>query len=303
MHELIQQIAILFLMMLSGFIAAKAGVLRAQSRTAITALLFNIAQPALIISSFQTDFTADILRSIGATAIFSFVAMLVSSAVGYWLWRHQPDDKRRVLWFTSTFPNCGFMGFPVAQAVFGDQALIYVTIFVLAFNVLCWTLGVFIFTGHSSQKLWKIFMQPTLFALFLGLALFLLRVRLPAMLYGFFNSVGSMTTPMAMILTGTLLADIKWRAYLESATPYLFNILRLLVIPAAGLVAVRLLQVPALPAQICVLILAMPAAANTAIFASNYQENPQFAGQVVAISTLMSSVTLTGWLVLLRALY
>ena len=39
------------------------------------------------------------------------------------------------------FPNVGFIGYPVAVALFGPEALFYAVILVLPFNLMAFTLG------------------------------------------------------------------------------------------------------------------------------------------------------------------
>ena len=62
------------------------------------------------------------------------------------------EGKRRVLQFFSVFSNCGFIGFPIVNMVFGLEGVIYASIFNLFFTIFLWTYGVILYSDSKEKK-------------------------------------------------------------------------------------------------------------------------------------------------------
>jgi hypothetical protein len=215
-----------------------------------------------------------------------------------------------VLRQVTVFSNCGFMGYPVIASLFGETGVIYVSVYVLVFTIYTWTLGIYIYAGKTGN--WKeIFLQPGLIAVAVGLLLFAFGLRLPSWAGRTADSLGSLTTPLAMMIVGALVAEGDFRHVIREWLAFAAAAVRLLLLPGLALGALWLLWqlgLPGLPAvatpviACCVLLTAMPVAANVAIFASMYQVKPQFAAQTVLVSTLLSVITIPLWIFALQSL-
>lgn len=84
--------------------------------------------------------------------------------------------------FSVIYSNCGFIGIPLVQALFGNEGVFYLTAVMTAFNILVWTHGLFLFTGgekFSIKGLLKALCSPSILAVPIGLICFLLRLRVP----------------------------------------------------------------------------------------------------------------------------
>ena len=308
MNQVLQQVIILVLMMLVGFIAAKAKLVKPEGRDVLTKVVLNIASPALVINSFQVKFDMQLLREMGLVALFAAVSMGLFFLLGKYIWPKGDDEKRRVLWQATMFSNCGFMGYPVLYSLFGQTGVMYGAVYVMVFTVYSWTLGIHIYAGKSGG--WKdILLQPGLLAVFVGLAFFLFGVKLPGPIGQAVTNIGSLNTPLAMMIVGLLVAEGDFRSIFKEHTLFTGAAARLIVLPALSLGALWLLWrigLPGMPAitspvsSSCVLLTAMPIAANVAIFAAMYNIKPQFAAQTVLVSTLFSVATVPLWMVAMQ---
>jgi predicted permease len=322
-----EQVTVLVLMMAAGFIAAKAHVITREGRGVLTDLVLYVTSPLLVISSFQLEYSPKLLGDMGVVAAFAALSMAAFYGLGRAMWPRRDDGKRRVLWQATLFSNCGFMGYPVLFSLFGDAGVVYGSVYVLVFTVFTWTLGVYIYAGKSGT-LRQILLQPGLIAVFIGIVFFVTGIRFSAIsqslsdagpfsaLLAFllsgtdklFSGIGSLTTPLAMMIVGALVAEGDIRHAFKEWTVFAAAAVRLLLLPALSLGALWLLWraglgLPGLASPVmlsCVLLTAMPVAANVAIFASLYGVEPQYAARTVLVSTLLSVATVPGWIFVLH---
>lgn len=303
MGNVTEQVVILVLMMAVGFIAAKAGIITREGRGALTNLVLYVTQPLLVINSFQMRYDAGLLMDMGTVAIFAAVSMGLSYLLGAAVWPRGDDEKRRVLWYGTMFTNCGFMGFPVLNSLFGSTGVVYGSVYVLVYTVYSWTLGIYIYAGKSGTMK-QVLLQPGLIAVIVGVILFVLSIHLPDWAGKTVSGIGSLTTPLAMMIVGALVAEGDFRHIFRDWMLFAASVLRLAALPALAAGALWLLWrfLPGMPGigtpvvESCILLTAMPIAANVAIFASMYSVKPQYAAQTVLVSTLLSVATVPLWM-------
>ncbi len=311
MNQVAEQVVILVAMMLVGFIASKAKIITPDGRSVLTRLVLYVTQPFLVINSFQMDYSVDLARNMAIVALIAALTMGASYLLGMIMWPRSDDGKRRILWQATVFSNCGFMGIPVMQSLFGEAGVIYVSVYVLVFTVFVWTAGVYICAGKTGT--WKeIFLQPGLIAVVIGILMFAFGWKLPQWAATkLANGIGSLTTPLAMMIVGALMAEGDIRHALREWTVFAAAAVRLFLLPALVLGVMWLawhFGLPGMPAVdssafvTCVLLAAMPVAANVAIFASMYSIKPQYASHMVLVSTLFSMVTVPLWMFVMHAL-
>jgi predicted permease len=104
--------------------------------------------------------------------------------------------------------------------------------------------------------------------------------------------VGSTTTPLSMIVIGSMLASSDLKNIFNGFTVYYAAAIRLILIPAVVFIVLRLLGSEGMLLGIPVLVSGMPAAANTAIMAEKFDADSMFASKCIFISTLFSIITI-----------
>ncbi len=289
------QIFILVLLIAAGYVAVSTRIVDPRTTRGLSGLLINITIPALIVASMQVPFTPErlagaetLVLATGALYIFSFaLAWAVSKAM------RVPPAEEGVLQFAIVFGNVGFMGFPVALTLFGEEALFYVAIFNLFFNVLVFSVGIAMLTeGRGKGFDPRLLANPGIAASVVGLALFLGSVEIPSPFIDSIELLGGVTTPLAMIIVGAMLATFPAREMVGNWRIWVASAVLLLAVP----VAYYYLFSPVFPDPfingIMITMAAMPAAANTVIFAEQYGADSRLASQIVFVSTIGSLVTI-----------
>ncbi|MCX7708801.1 MAG: AEC family transporter [Clostridia bacterium] len=291
----LNQVIILFLIMLIGFYARKREIINDSVSKKLSELLLKITSPLLVISSFQVSFTQEILNNVIIVFIFSMAAHAISALLGQVLFQRSKESTRKIMKFSAIYSNCGFMGFPLLESLFGKAGVLFGSVYVAAFNIFLWTNGVMIFNNQKKldrDTIRKALFNPGIVSVIIGMLLFLFSIKLPYPAARTVELVGSMTTPLSMLIVGANLAGCDFRKLLYGFELYYVTAVRLLFIPVLTYMLLKLLGFSGTLLGTCVLLVAMPVAATTTIFAEMYEGDTLFASRVVAFSTLASIFTI-----------
>ncbi len=289
------QIFILVLLIAAGYAAVSTKIMDPRATRGLSGLLVNVTIPALIIASMQVPITP--ARLTGAEILFFATVMFFafSFAVARATSRVIPmaPSERGVFQFAIVFGNVGFMGFPVARALLGSESLFYVAIFNLVFNVLAFSVGIAMLTRGRGERFdpWLL-ANPGIAASVAGFLLFLGSVGIPSPFIDAIDLLGGVTTPLAMIVIGAMIATFPAREMIGDWRIWAASAVLLLAIPAAYCCLFSAIFADPLVNGVMITMAAMPAAANTAIFAEQYGANARLASQIVFVSTIGSLVTI-----------
>ena len=144
----------------------------------------------------------------------------------------------------------------------------------------------------------NVLLNPMVIVVYIGFFLMATGLTIPGVFGTAIDNLGDMAAPLSMILIGATLSTMDWRALLD-ASVLRISALRLLIIPLLFALLLRPFPLDALTMNICVILLAMPVASNTASIAERYGGDYVFASACVSVSTLLSVITVPviTWLV------
>lgn len=289
-YILLRQILIMALLMAIGVALMKKRILSEQGCKDLGAVLLNMVIPCVILKSYMIDFSYEKLRELGVSASLSLLSLALSMAISCLFF----GKRRSIQNFASAFGNAGFIGIPLTQAVFGEEAVFYVAAYVAFLNLFQWTYGLYIMTGDKEMiHIAAILKNPVFISIGLGVIMFLLPVSIPAILVKTVGYIADMNTPVAMIILGSYLVKTDFRSIFLSKDIYVCVLLRLLIIPLATLGLFRALPVDNIVIIMVVLIAASTSVGgNIAIFAQQYGKDYILSVRTVCLSTLLSIVTI-----------
>ena len=126
----------------------------------------------------------------------------------------------------------------------------------------------------------------------LGLISFLAQVQLPKIVVESMDLVGSMNTPLAMLVAGATLAQSSILPSLKNPRIYLVSLLKLIIVPC--LVAFVLAFIPVSEKILLVIIVAAatPVGAANTMLAIRYNKDSAYASRLFVSSTLFAVVTI-----------
>ena len=286
------QVLSLFLMMGVGFFLTKKKAFTELGVGQMSYLLLNIVTPCIIVDTLQTDVDPALLRNIGFCACACVFLYGVGIAVSALFFRRRREDTRIPLQFGVIYNNTGYMGLPLVKAVLGDEALIYAAIAVVVFNVAVWTHGAAMMGGREAMSVKKALLNPGTIGLAVALPLFLLSIRLPSFLGSAVHSIGSLNTPLAMVVIGSYMASANLKQTFLQRDLYLAAVLRLLFIPGIMMAALWPLHLDRLVYVSCVVLASAPTAGVTTLFSSRFRRDSVCAAQLVTLCTILSILTM-----------
>lgn len=300
--SVILEVAVILLLIVIGYFTVKKGMFTKESLGSITSFLLYIVTPCLLVSSFLS---AEPGKLDGWTMLLAVVlpalSIVISIAVSYLFFRGEPLGRRRVLRFSTVFCNVGFMGIPLVEGIVGSEGVLYGSFFIAVFNIFCWTYG-YVMMGGGKVRLKALLLNPGIIGIAIGLPLYLLNVPVPALIERPVELLSALNTPLAMIVVGGYIAQVKLRAFVSDLAVYKMAVLRLVVAPLLYLALVWLLRPDETLLMSTVIQAATPVAANCVLFAVQFGSDAELASKSVAVSTALSVVTIPLLTVLVQAL-
>lgn len=282
----------LFALTAVGMFAWKKGIITEKSRTSITNLLINIILPCNIIASFKIEMTWSIFQSTLIVLAMSFASQFFYQFLNRFLYSSVEDRKKVVLKYATICSNAAFIGLPVIGGIYGPEGALYTSIALIPQRIFMWSAGLSLFTKTDRKTIiLNLLKHPCVNAIWIGFALMFIHWNIPEFVDKTISSLGNCTTAVSMIVIGCILGEVDFRTVLNKLILY-YSALRLVVIPLAILAVLKLFYLPVLLIAVIVLMAAMPAGSTTAILASKYDGDAEFASKTVVASTLMSMVTI-----------
>lgn len=292
----------LFLLIGVGFFVVRSGLLPAEASKPMSTLLMKVTVPATIIHSMIRPFDPGFLRLGGCIFLIGVVIYPLFAGLSLALARlFQVPEGRRGMWCCcTTFCNNGFMGFPVALALFGEEGLTLTVILGIPFNLLLYSVGARMVcmdlpqsrSGHPLSWGRAVFSVINL-SMAIGLLLYFTQLPLPQALSAPLGYLSDATTPLSMIITGMNLSQGKAADILRDRDVFTASGTRLLLFPLAAWALIRLIPgVDPLIAGAALINLAMPAPAAAALLGEQYGGCTQLAARTVFLSSLLCIVTI-----------
>ncbi|MGM9640449.1 MAG: AEC family transporter [Faecousia sp.] len=292
LQALIEQLIILFAIIFLGWSAVKIGLLPKNANGTLAALVVNVTNPCMVLSSVMEG---QRVLTIGQVWLLLAVAfgmhgflMLMGLAVRKLL--RVPESQQGMYQFMCVFGNLGFLGFPVIKALYGAEALLLASLFVMSFQLLCFTYGVSLF--KKGQFRWKTLIRPMLLATVLALVLYLTNARPPEMVHRVVSTIGSITSPAAMLAIGCALAAVPLKKVFTNWRLYFVGLAKLVLAPTAIFLLCRGWMPNEMMLGVTVACSAMPVATNTTLLANLYGGDESLAASGVFLTTLMSMMTM-----------
>lgn len=289
------QVLLMLVLVIAGMICFKVRVITPEGNKHLSNLLILLVSPVVIFVSYQRDFDPALLLGLAQAFGLSLLGFGVAMAVAYLLLRKNEKYDVVIERFSTIYSNCGFMGIPLVMAMFGTEGVFYLTAVMTAFNIIVWTHGMFMFTGSGQfniRGLLRALCSPSILAVPLGLACFLLQWRLPQVLGDALNYISGMNTPLAMLIAGATVAQTNLLKAFSRGRTYYVCFLKLLLVPLLILLALSFFPVPEMVALTVAVALASPTAAMGTMFAIRYERNAVYASELFAVTTILSALSL-----------
>ena len=292
----------LFLLIGVGFGVVRGGLVPAESTGAMTALLMKVTLPATIFYSMLRPFDPDFLWDALLMVVLGLV--LHGSYIGLsWLLARVfrvPDGRRGMWMLCCSFCNNGFMGYPVAYSLFGEEGLALAVMLGVPFNLMVYTLGAKLAAsdrreGEEAGRVpWgKVIFSSINLAILLGFTFYCLQVPVPQALLEPIGHLSNVTTPLSMVVTGMNLAKGRLADALGDRDAATASLTRLLLLPVLTWAFVEALPISnPLDVGVAVIIMAMPSPAVSVVLGEEYGGCVVLGARTVFVSSLFCIITI-----------
>ncbi len=290
-----QQVLVLFLIVAVGFAADRLHIFTQDTAKKSNDLLFYIITPAVIVQSFMNmEFSTETAGAFG----IAFLCMAGTLTVGILLampFFNKNGSNGIVYKYAVSYGNMGYMALPLCQALLGSEGVFYCSAGVVAFNILCFTHGVWLMTkGDKSAKFdfKKLLFNPGVISVLVGMPFFIFDINIPQVLNSAVGHISNLNTPVAMIFFGTYIANTNLKSMFKVKENYMVALLKLVVMPLIMFAVFKLVGISGTMLTACIISASVPSANNTAMFAAKYGKDTGVASQVVSFDSALCVLTI-----------
>ncbi len=286
---IVEQIIKMFIMMAVGAWLYHKSIVNEDTSSRLSAILLNVATPCTIITAFNQEFSTLKLQGLILSFILAILAIILSGLIGKLFF-----NKNKIESFSVCFANAGFIGIPLVTGLLGSASVFYLSAYIAMFYIFLWTYGIVLMSGDKKRVNWQsILFNPTILATGLGILLFVLPIGLWTPISQAVSSLGSMNTPLAMLILGIYMAKSNLIEMFTDFKIYKACLVRLIVVGIATLMALSL--VPNQYNEIKTVILianCAPVGVIVAVFAQMFHEDYNYSAEIVSLSTILCVVTM-----------
>ena len=229
-----------------GYLLVKLGVLKQESSATLSKILMYVGMPFLILSGTVNNLAVngEMLMQMLVLAVIGIAYTLVLFFVSKPFAVMEREEKAKgMMRFCTVFSNNGFLGIPLAIAVFGRSSHVFTILIVLNIitNVMMYTLGSYLVSGDKrciSVK--KALLNPVLIAFLVGIVFNVLQLKsyVPEIVT-YSDHFSGIVTPISMTILGMKLATVRISSLFTACKGYYVSALKLVAAPAV-IVAVLL---------------------------------------------------------------
>lgn len=296
----VNNLTVIFAMIVVGIILGRLRLFSDRVSADFTTFLMRVSLPCTIVSSMIREYDSSLIRDslliFALGMLFFGGGMLLNLQVSRWL--RVPEAKRGVWVLAVSLCNNVFMGFPLIQAVFGDDGAFLASIMNLSYNIVVYSLGVKIICGNSGRQAevrWKnILLTNVNIAVVVGLICFLGQITPPEPVMDVIESFAGITTPLSMVLIGLGLSRGNFLEVFRDREALIITGMRLVVMPLLVVLILHILPLPtgSILAGVVTVTMAMPCPSLSMILAQQYGGDVELAARAIFLSSLCSIVTI-----------
>lgn len=309
------KVLVVFIYIGVGFIANRLKVLPEESVKHFISLVMGITVPCLMISSITgQEINGNMYRNtilvLALGAVIYIVAAVMTTFISDRVFPDKDQQDRNVLASAMTGRNSGFMGLPIASAVFGELVFYYLAIQTIVNNTYLFVVSLSQLHHREGQKSSKRLREklrplvnPTSIATVVAAIMLFAGLHLPEYIMGIIGPLGDTTIPLSMILVGVQLGGTDFGRLLSDRDLLITSAVKLILMPAIALLILTPFPVDPVVKLTSLLAVCFPSAVIGVAVAAQEEKNSLLMAEAVAVSTLLSVITLPVWIMLIGRLY
>lgn len=293
----------IFSLIFVGYITYKRGIFGKDAKDTLTKLLLNITAPCMAAYSIYSKELSDKLvqstvQVLIVETLYYVLGVIIAFLIVKFL-KFDPVSQWGVYIAAMIATNNGFMGFPVTEAIFGDDifyllVMINIPTCVFFYGVMPMVLNI---GRQNSEGNWKsnlkLMLNPAMFGITIGVLFMLIQYRPPEAIDSVVKYLSDATIPISMIVVGVQLGESNLREIIKDKYVNITSLMRMIIIPIITFLAVHF--IPFLNEDVKLIIVfssIFPTAVVTAAISVQQNIEGNKAAEIVSITTAISLVTI-----------
>ena len=295
MNALITTMIKILVCMAIGFSLKKINILNDASTTGFSSLIIQVTAPCLLFSSIVTMDLSELKNAVTLLwAGFAVYAALIILAVAITRLLKISPSSRGVYQAAMIFGNVSFLGIPLAESLYGATGVFYIALLNIHFNLLFFSYGYYLILSSRKNEKFnpKRLVNTGIISILLAIIIYFCGITVPDMVVEPIRFVGSITSPLSMIIIGSSAASYSLKEVFSQKKIYILSFLRLLVYPIAAYFIFKYLIGDNLLTRILCIYIGMPTASVVGMTAITYDCDAHGATSCTAMMTILSLVSI-----------
>ena len=248
-----------------GFFLYKIRILNDAANKGLSGLIVHVTSPCLVFSSIISMDGSRIQNAVMLLwiGVVVYVALIIISFLVVRLIK-VPKASAGVYQAALILGNAGFLGLPLAESLFGPEGLFYMAILNIHLNFVAYSYGFYLISRNSKNRpafSLKSLINAGIIGVLIAMLIFFLQIPLPVYVTQPIGFIGSVTSPLAMIVIGSTAAANSLRAVFSHKKLYILSAIKLLVIPIITYLILKLALGKGLITQVLTMYVGIPTAA------------------------------------------
>lgn len=293
---LFQQLLVLVALMATGFVSYRTKLIDDGTYDHLSSLMVWVLNPFLMISGVigknNSVSTKMIWQNVVMVSGMYFALFLIGFIYCFAL--KYKREKSYLYRMELLFPNVGFMGVPLVRAMFGNQYIVLVAFYMLAFNIISYSYGIYLASSYGNNKSKfdiKKLLSPGTVTAVISILIFSLHLELPVPVVTFVGYLGDTSITMSMMIIGVFLGKMNWKIAFSKAEYLVFLVADMLIIPLVLGTLMELLPFDEKIIRIAQIMVCMPVASMTCMFTQEYAGDGTESAKLIALTTISTIVT------------
>lgn len=287
------QMLALLLLIFAGWYMTKKGMMDGHTNERMSQMIVRVFNPMLIVAS-AADSAGQIslytMALVGAIACGMFAILIFAGMIFSPLFQKE-RRQRSIYQLMFVFSNLGFIGIPVVSSILGPEYVIYVTEFVLVYNLVFYTYGMTLMEGKLSLSALKGMLNPGTVYSFIALLIIIYGIHVPDFIKTAVTYLGNVTSPMALVAVGFSLANSRLKSIFGQPGLYVFSALKLLALPLAMLPLLKIVTADEELIRVCMVMFGMPVGNMPLIMATQKGIDSSVCSAVIILTTVLCVFT------------
>lgn len=282
-----------------GYLLVKKCVLDDVGIGTLSRIVVEVTLPLQIFSQLVRDFNFQEYSNWWVFPLLSIAITLTGLLIGgmFLKFIHGQEHKKQFLGLIA-FQNSGYLPLALITGILPPEKtgpmFIYLFMFLLGFNLVIWSFGVHLIAHHKTKRfeLGSLFSPPVIATLAsLAAVFFGLNKIIPEFLFKPLKITGDCTVPLAMLVVGANLAQIRLHV-IDRKAMFLALLAKMFILPALGLILVLKFRPPELVGLLIVMELAVPSATNLSVITRHYKKDDLLVSQGILFTHLAGIISL-----------